>query len=301
MKRKITVFIALILSIAMLTACSKEKTDSSEPAIETVESLSETEAVENEAEAPDTESSADETEAPENEEPVTEEILSVTEETSSETEATGEIFGAKRDLSAVAGYDFSSYTKSDKKVDMAESKTSKALSGLADSGSIYMAAEYISASQTVYIAVDGNKIAMKMIIDGEENIWHIKGGTITIYDPATMTGYRISANDEINGYLESFGEISDFFDEDIEPGELVNVFEVMIDGKNYTYEYFDGVGIVIDDSGRVCRYISETDDYILYALTNQIPAGTFDEPEGYEISDMTGLEDIVGGLFKEIG
>ncbi|MCL2053706.1 MAG: hypothetical protein FWG90_04570 [Oscillospiraceae bacterium] len=280
MKKKIALLISLALCAAISSACGTSNNEPVPPAPTPANPI-----------VTDGETAAEETEAETEPEadipPVTAEAI--------------EKFGVKRDLSAVWSYDFSALEEPDRIVESKDSLSFQFASELDLDKGFYLAGDFSDEGvDELYMAMQGDRIVVKAVSGGIEMLMHLNGNVLINYDPATRTATKMEIpEDQISNFInldEIMNQYSQLGSLKAEDSQDINVFDITIDGANYTYEHQEDSGFVFDDRGQICKIISPDGVLNLFAFTTQVPQGAFDEPEGYEVIDLSDLASMFGDL-----
>ena len=211
------------------------------------------------------------------------------------------VYGEISELSAVWNHDFSVYTESDKVVSVEDSMAHAFLSRITSESGFYLAGEFSEYGLgNLFIAVQGERLALKASVDGDDIVMmHLDGRTMTMYDPTSMSAMKMEIPEEelgegsaIDMIIEQFASLADLLDSDPNAKDIY-VFEVEIEGETYTYEFQDGAGFVFDSSGQIRKFVHPDGDLNVYIFTPDIPANAFDLPEGYEVMDLTELAGLL--------
>lgn len=227
--------------------------------------------------------------------PVTEvEEVAVSEVPSESKNSASLMFGQKRDLSAVAKYNFSKKKVSDNKIKAADSKAYKAISSVTDDKKVYMGIEVLNKGvigSVMFKAADSGNIAMSSDTGDIKTLIYIEGNFLSAYNVRALKGFMGQYDEKLHSeYIKEVEDSLALPKSDVFGAAEINSVEIDIGGELYTLEYSDKASVVTDSNGELCRIITADSDCIYHAYTTEIPDNTFDKPRNCKMMDK--IDDV---------
>ena len=149
-----------------------------------------------------------------------------------------------------------------------------------------MKSEYEGMVTTSLTAVDGDNMYIESDAAGVKSLMILTAGEQYILDPATMTGFKMAAQNELSSQK--------LFEEEAANYETtVSTGDIEIAGKTYTYEEFDIEGSLVKYcfDGDDMKYMLMTESGIemtmeIVSMEKGADASLFKVPEGYTLVEL---------------
>lgn len=198
-------------------------------------------------------------------------------------------------LDEFAQYDLSSLSY--EKVKAEDSHTYDFVKALEGAEGFYLDVETTDGTISMTMALQGKNISMDYIDDtGTRVLVLITDYVMYMFDPSTMVCYYFEVDESIFDEYNTDELLSqiDIDESKLAKAEKVESCKVNIDGTDYTFEYSDGSGFLYDVNGKMYAIVSNDSSLdmnvlIIHEFSANVPAGTFDIPDGYEMMDFSAL------------
>lgn len=168
---------------------------------------------------------------------------------------------------------------------------------------LYFDMETLDGSMKMLLAANSDAdMCIKAESDGESIYIYVIDGIMYMLDTEDKTGFSMDLdNDTVDSIKnEALGgmNIEEQLDSENESSECA---EVEIDGRIYTFENLEEIGVLFDNGGDIYAIINgDTDDdvraFIVNEMSSNVPEEIIALPTDYEIVDMEGL---LAGLEEE--
>lgn len=139
------------------------------------------------------------------------------------------------------------------------------------------------------LASDGNNCNVTVLGDDSQAIMIIRDKVAHSFDPLKMTGYTITLDDETMKQFEKTALVNTVMIVPSDDTQELKSYTVNVDGKDYTYEVFNGYGYVFDGDGQLIMRNDTSGNYPVDFRINEMPDGVFADPEGYTVADYDSL------------
>ncbi len=201
-------------------------------------------------------------------------------------------FGEKRDLSAVAAYDFNTVQRLEV-LKQNESQAYKLYKQMLQSDTIYYGLEYADGGLEMFFAKDeANNYVSKFNMDGKSTAAYYDGTAITIYTSDSTEAYRTTdvTDTNINSDLDISAIAGDFFSNlkvwSENDYDTIYTYDIFLDDNKYTYEIYTSGGYCFDEDGYLCKIDTANGSFLIHDFVFNVPTDAFVQPEGYTISNL---------------
>lgn len=139
------------------------------------------------------------------------------------------------------------------------------------------------------VASEGANSNVTLLSDMSAAIIIIRGGVAHSFEPTQKTGYTITLDaDTLSSFTKS-ELVTTVFPLPEDKSARVRTYPLELGGKKYTYELFENFGYVYDEAGQLLMRCDASGNFAADFRINEVPAGVFDDPQGYVISDYDEL------------